>query len=64
MMNSITIHTKYCKQCGICIAFCPAKVFGAKPDGSPEVLHPEVCTGCGMCQRRCPDFAIEVEVKK
>lgn len=55
---SIHIYTKWCKHCGICIAFCPKEVFTTGKDGTPIVAHPEKCINCGLCAMWCPDFAI------
>jgi 2-oxoglutarate ferredoxin oxidoreductase subunit delta len=61
-VNEITING-WCKQCGICEAFCPKKVFDFKPGYIPVATRPEDCIGCGLCGLRCPDFAIEVKVE-
>jgi len=60
----IEIYRAWCKACGICVAFCPTKVFTKEEDGYPRVAHPEACTGCAWCEIHCPDFAITVEEKK
>ncbi|HHY92228.1 MAG TPA: 4Fe-4S binding protein [Firmicutes bacterium] len=57
---AIKLNEKWCKGCGICIAFCPAKVFDTREDGKAVVAHPEACIGCGLCELRCPDFAISL----
>ena len=57
----ISVNQKYCKQCGLCIAFCPQKVFDAMRDGSPSIARPVDCVGCMQCVRRCPDLAITVK---
>lgn len=56
----ITIHSKLCKGCGICIAFCPTQVL-AFHSGKAAVVNLEACTACTFCELRCPDFAIVVE---
>lgn len=60
-MPSITINHHYCKQCGICIAFCPRKVFSSDRAGGPIVEKGELCSACMLCVMRCPDLALEVE---
>lgn len=55
---SIHIYSKWCKHCGICVAFCPMGVFETGNDGMPIVANPEKCTHCGICAMLCPDFAI------
>lgn len=57
----ITIHTKWCKKCGICIAFCPKKVFDVDDVGLPLANRPELCIRCMLCVIRCPDFAVDVD---
>ncbi|MDY7039564.1 MAG: 4Fe-4S binding protein [Chloroflexota bacterium] len=56
----VTVFPIWCKGCGLCIEFCPTKVFEADDEGRPSVAHPEKCTGCGWCEWHCPDFAISV----
>ena len=56
----ICINEKWCKKCGICIAFCPKGVFTADEFGKPIVKNPEQCIKCMLCVVRCPDFAIRV----
>ena len=65
-MPKLYIEEKYCKGCGICIEFCPAKVL--KPSKKmnsrgyfpPESQEMEKCKKCGLCSLLCPDFAIVV----
>jgi len=54
------IDKDLCKQCGICIHFCPRGVLQADEEGYPLVQSPEKCNGCLMCFLRCPDFSLEV----
>jgi len=55
---SIIINKKWCKQCGICLNFCPKNVLAIGEDGSPYPKDHAACSGCGLCELRCPDFAI------
>jgi 2-oxoglutarate ferredoxin oxidoreductase subunit delta len=50
-----------CKECGICIAFCPRQNLREDEDGRPVLIDPENCSGCALCEYYCPDFAIRVE---
>ncbi|MCX7920189.1 MAG: 4Fe-4S binding protein [bacterium] len=59
---SITLNYDWCKACGICIAFCPTKVYDTENlTGKPIIARPADCIGCMLCELRCPDFAIEVD---
>jgi len=60
VQNKIAVYRGWCKQCGICIAFCPHQALEADEDNFPILKHPEKCTRCGWCEMRCPDFAIVV----
>jgi len=57
----VRLFGKWCKGCGLCIAFCPRQVFTEDENNHPVVSHPERCTGCQWCVIHCPDFAIIVE---
>lgn len=61
-MKRIIVSSKLCKRCGICIEFCPVKVFTQEMDGITIPENKEKCIGCRLCELRCPDFAITVEV--
>jgi len=56
----IDIFRAWCKECGICAAFCPQQCITLNEEGQPVVDHGERCTGCGWCELHCPDFAISV----
>lgn len=58
--DKVHIYRHWCKNCGICIEFCPKKALAPDPDDYPELAYPERCNLCGLCQLRCPDFAISV----
>ena len=58
--KQIVLNEKWCKACGICIAFCPRKALSADAEGKP-VWSSELCIRCSLCEQRCPDFAISLE---
>ena len=61
----ISIQRKWCKSCGICVEFCPKKVFTVGELNEPIISTPDACTGCRLCELRCPEFAIIItEVKE
>lgn len=60
--TNVLINEHYCKRCGYCIAFCPAKVYEPSKDGFPLVKRLEECTACMLCELRCPDLALKLEV--
>lgn len=55
------LYHDWCKACGICIAFCPEKVFSADLEGKPVAERPDDCSGCRFCEVHCPDFAISIQ---
>ena len=58
-MDPVTINAKWCKGCGVCVAFCPK---GALTLVHEKAVHdPEKCIVCGLCELYCPDLAIEVD---
>jgi 2-oxoglutarate ferredoxin oxidoreductase subunit delta len=56
----ISIQRKWCKNCSICIEFCPQKVYTPGPLDEPIISAPELCNCCRLCELRCPEFAITV----
>lgn len=62
--NTVTVYPDWCKGCGICVEFCPAKVLELNDQGKSTVVHEENCIGCGFCELHCPDFAIVVREKE
>ena len=67
IMPKLHIEDNYCKSCGICIEFCPAKILKTSKNMNsrgyfpPESDEMDKCKNCGMCSLLCPDFAIVVE---
>ncbi len=56
--SEIVVYHDWCKACGICIEFCPTRVFDRRPDGHPDIARPGKCVSCDLCELLCPDFAI------
>jgi len=55
----IRIDEKRCKNCDICIEFCPRKVLD-RSFFTAVVKDLDRCSKCMLCELRCPDFAISV----
>ncbi len=60
--TSVFTYPDWCKGCGVCAAFCPAKVIEIK-DGKACAVREQECINCGFCELHCPDFAIVVRPK-
>ncbi len=61
---SISIDQASCKQCEICIDFCPREVLANDADGKVQVVSPEACTGCLICELLCPELSIIIDVQE
>ena len=60
MKLALIINQKFCKGCGICVAFCPKQVLELDELGKVYEKAPENSISCGQCELRSPDFAIQV----
>ena len=61
---SVSVDEAMCKQCGICVEFCPLKVLSAKNDGNIEVVKQDTCSGCLFCELLCPELAINIRASE
>lgn len=52
------ISPKYCKNCGICLDYCPAQAI-IQREGRAEILD-ERCIGCGECLVVCKVGAVKM----
>lgn len=52
------INPKLCKNCGICLDYCPAEAI-QQENGSARILE-EKCIGCGECLVVCPAGAVKM----
>ncbi|GAU09260.1 4Fe-4S dicluster domain-containing protein [Desulfoplanes formicivorans] len=60
----VRVFSDWCKGCGLCVAFCPGKVFEMGKDGKACVVREEECLNCGFCEMHCPDFAVSVRPRE
>jgi len=62
----IKINREICKECLLCIHFCPKGHIMTTKEYNFYSYHPvgineeKECTGCGICATICPEAAIEV----
>lgn len=61
-MEAVQINERWCKGCGICVAFCPKQALVLEHEKAKTV--PDRCIACGMCELYCPDLAITVDKSK
>ncbi|MBU6998375.1 MAG: 4Fe-4S binding protein [Theionarchaea archaeon] len=65
-MTDIHVDEDLCKGCGLCVLFCPQKVFEPSEELNkkgvfpPKVVRGDQCVECRLCELICPDFAISV----
>lgn len=59
MKKKLICDTKWCKACGICVAFCPKNVLAL--EDKVKIVNQDACIFCGQCEQRCPDYAIYIK---
>jgi NAD-dependent dihydropyrimidine dehydrogenase PreA subunit len=55
----IEIDERECDHCGLCIDFCPVRVFTSER-GMPRVVKLTACYVCRTCEDLCPRRAVRV----
>ena len=61
-MEAVQIKERWCKGCGICVAFCPKQALVLEHGKAGHLS--DRCIVCGMCELYCPDLAIVVDKSK
>ena len=61
-MAVVSINSRWCKGCGICVAFCPKNTLVLDQEDKAFQIRPDDCVGCGMCALYCPDLAVTIDV--
>lgn len=65
-MPKVVIHAERCKQCMLCVRFCPRDCLRVSNETNSKGYHPveqhdeDACTGCAVCALVCPSVCIEV----
>lgn len=72
--GEIHVIKERCKQCNLCIDFCPTHVLRESDEVNekgyhiPELLEEpgkgKICVACDFCEVICPEYAIWVEERK
>lgn len=64
-IKRLKIRQEFCKECGLCINFCPDESLEYDEKFNSKGYHPIKwkgdCRFCGMCYTVCPDNVIEIE---
>jgi len=60
-MNTLTINTTTCKQCGICVEVCPLGLILMENGGYPAITSENEarCVKCGHCEAVCTTGALK-----
>jgi 2-oxoglutarate ferredoxin oxidoreductase subunit delta len=61
---TVSVNSAVCKQCGICVNFCPREVLASDENGDVNIISPEACTGCLMCELLCPEVCINIDIQE
>jgi 2-oxoglutarate ferredoxin oxidoreductase subunit delta len=63
--KGLKIKKEFCKECGLCVHFCPDGALQSGDGFNSRGYHPVEwngeCSFCGRCYIVCPDYAIEIK---
>ncbi|MBO5754066.1 MAG: 4Fe-4S binding protein [Proteobacteria bacterium] len=63
MPKFLSIDTKRCKSCGLCLRACPRDCLKISTERNRagylviQLVKPQNCIACGLCVRTCPEPA-------
>jgi len=66
LKGRIIIKKELCKECLLCVHFCPkdhiiqSKEYNAQGYRPVDTDDEKECNGCAICATMCPEVAIEV----
>jgi len=66
LKGHILIKKELCKECQLCVHFCPKDHIQPSKEYNAQGYHPvcvdetKECNGCAICATMCPEIAIEV----
>jgi 2-oxoglutarate ferredoxin oxidoreductase subunit delta len=64
--GEVRILRARCKQCALCVRYCPRDVLELSDEMNERGYHPpraacpEQCVACRLCELLCPEFCIYV----
>ena len=56
---SVTVSTRLCSGCGLCVLACPYNAREMNGEDNIARVHYDLCHGCGSCAAVCPNGATE-----
>lgn len=62
-MTEVTIQSRGCRECAICVEVCPTRVF-EREAGKVTAPRPQDCVQCLSCVAECPSRCLSVKGSK